>query len=110
MEKLWEQNKQKFQDAISGTELFEMKGKNMIYTSSNGYMFSMLNKAAEVGVRLSKEDQKEYHALYSSDLYKSHGATMRDYVLVPAELLDRPEELLQWMIKGFEHVNALPPK
>jgi hypothetical protein len=25
---------------------FDRKGKNMIYTSSNGYMFTLLNKAA----------------------------------------------------------------
>ena len=107
---MWEENKKKYAAALGLTDQFEMKGKNMIYTSSNGYMFSMLNKAAEAGVRLSKEDKAAFHEKYTSDLYKSHGAVMKDYVLIPQELLEQPEELVQWFVKGFNYVNTLTPK
>lgn len=107
---MWEENKEKYAQALLLTDKFKLKGKNMLYTSSNGYMFSMLNKAAEVGVRLSKEDQEVFHQEYTSDLYKSHGANMRDYVLVPPKLLDQPEVLIKWIVKGFDHVNTLKPK
>ena len=34
---------------------FPRKGKTMPHTSSNGYMFSMVNKAGRIGIRLPKE-------------------------------------------------------
>ena len=45
---------------VSMTDKFERKGKTMPYTSANGYMFSLLNKDAELGIRLSKEAQKKF--------------------------------------------------
>jgi hypothetical protein len=32
-----------------------VKARKMIYTSSNGYMFTVLNKDVEIGIRLPKE-------------------------------------------------------
>ena len=32
----------------------ERKGKNLVYTSSNGHMFSQMNKDGELGIRLPK--------------------------------------------------------
>ncbi len=39
---------------------FDRKGKTMPYTSANGYMFSLLNKDGELGIRFSKEVQSKY--------------------------------------------------
>lgn len=39
---------------------FNRKGKTMPYTSHNGHMFTLYNKAGEMGIRFSKEKQKEY--------------------------------------------------
>ena len=33
---------------------FKRKGKTMPYTSANGYMFSLLNKDSEIGIRFYK--------------------------------------------------------
>jgi len=30
--------------------------------------------------------------------------------LIPQELLEQPEELVQWFVKGFNYVNTLTPK
>ncbi|MDX1479982.1 MAG: hypothetical protein R3301_19880 [Saprospiraceae bacterium] len=49
---------------------FERKGKTMPYTSANGYMFSLLNKAGEIGIRFSKEVQKQYLEQYNTTLFK----------------------------------------
>ncbi|MFT5513120.1 MAG: hypothetical protein ACI8SE_001520 [Bacteroidia bacterium] len=38
----------------------ERKGKTMPYNSANGHMFSLFNKAGEIGIRFSKEMQKQY--------------------------------------------------
>lgn len=48
-----------YESAIARAGL-ERKGKTMPYTSSNGYMFSQLNKDLEIGIRLSKADTEEF--------------------------------------------------
>ena len=47
--------------AIAG---LERKGKTMPYTSSNGHMFSLINKDDELGIRLSKEDTATFDSKY----------------------------------------------
>jgi len=90
---------------------FERKGKKMIYTSANGYMFSLLNKEAEIGIRLSKESQKAFIAEHpGSGPYKSHGATMKDYVLVPEDLLKDEARVVEYMKESHAFVMTLPPK
>lgn len=42
---------------------FKRKGKTMLYTSANGHMFSLFNKANEIGIRFSKDVQKQYMEL-----------------------------------------------
>ncbi|MBR9920993.1 MAG: TfoX/Sxy family protein [Bacteroidetes bacterium] len=107
----WENNLKAYDAIVEGISDFERKGKSMPYTSSNGYMFSLLNKAGELGIRLPKEDQKKFIEQYpDSGPLKSHGATMRDYVLVPEALLKEPDVVAEWLKKGFAYVNTLPPK
>ena len=53
----------------------------MPHTSENGYMFSLLNKEGEVGIRFSKEVQEKYIEEFGSSLYHSHNAVMKGYVL-----------------------------
>ena len=98
-------NLAKFDMAAEATGL-DRKGKTVPYTSSNGYMHCLLNKEGEFGIRLSKEDQ----AKFKSGPLMSHGATIRDYVLVPDSLLANTEEIAKWMLISLEHVNSLPPK
>ncbi len=88
----------------------ERKGKTMPYTSANGYMFSQLNKAGEIGIRLSKADTLEFDAKYGAKPFISYGATMREYVLIPKALLADEEALGNYLKKGFNYVNSLTPK
>lgn len=89
---------------------FDRKGKNMIYTSSNGYMFTLLNKAAEIGIRLSKEDASKFMEAYDSGPYYSYGAKMKDYVLVPESLWTDTNLMVGYFEKSFAYVNSLPTK
>jgi len=93
--------------ALAGLEL---KGKTMPYTSSNGHMFSQLNKDNEIGIRLSKEDTLEFSSKYSSEPFMSYGAKMREYVLMPTELIVKKEELAHYLKKGYDFVNTKPRK
>ncbi|GMN10818.1 hypothetical protein MTsPCn9_30170 [Croceitalea sp. MTPC9] len=88
----------------------ELKGKNMLYTSANGYMFSQLNKDGEIGIRLSKEDTLDFDSKYGAEPFKSYGATMREYVLIPEDLLTDIDAMAYYLKKGHEHVISLPPK
>ncbi len=107
---MWEE-KLKFYDALVATcSGFERKGKSMIYTSANGYMFSLLNKAGEIGIRLSKESQKAFKEKYDATIYKSYGAVMKDYVLVPEHLYDNVKLLSDYLQESYEYVMSLKPK
>ena len=41
----------------------------MPYTSANGYMFSLFNKAGEIGIRFSKEVQQKYMEEWNTTIY-----------------------------------------
>lgn len=89
---------------------FERKGKNMIYTSSNGYMFTLLNKAAEIGVRLPKDEAAKFMETYDTGHYYSYGAKMKDYVLVPESLWTDKNLMVKYFEQSYAYVNSLPPK
>ncbi|WP_190809496.1 hypothetical protein [Flagellimonas sp. S3867] len=95
---------------VANNPNFERKGKTMPYTSANGYMFSLINKDDELGVRLSKETTAEFDKAFGAKPFKSHGATMREYVLIPESLFTDLETLGTYLQKGFEYVMSLPPK
>ena len=106
---MWEERLVLF-DKIVVMAGFERKGKTMPYTSDNGHMFSLLNKAGEIGIRLSKEEGKAFQDSYSTGPFKSHGANMRGYVLIPDQLLAQPEKVAELLKAGHSFVLSLEPK
>ncbi|WP_420320069.1 hypothetical protein [Flagellimonas sp.] len=99
-----------YNELVAKNPNFDRKGKTMPYTSANGYMFSLINKGNELGIRLSKEDTVAFDKSYGAKPFKSYGATMREYVLIPESLLTDLETLGIYLQKGFKHVMSLPPK
>ncbi|WP_420601541.1 TfoX/Sxy family protein [Flagellimonas sp.] len=99
-----------YDEVVATNPNFERKGKTMPYTSANGYMFSLISKDDELGIRLSKEATIEFDKAFGAKPFKSHGATMREYVLIPESLLADQETLGKYLQKGYEHVMSLPPK
>jgi len=74
---MWEERLQLYDSIVAQCPDFERKGKNMIYTSANGYMFTLLNKDAEIGIRLSKEAQEAFKTKHNAIIvrvYVSHKA------------------------------------
>ena len=57
---MWEEKLKIYDELVAKCPRFERKGKTMPYTSANGHMFSLLNKAGEIGIRFSKEVQRKY--------------------------------------------------
>jgi hypothetical protein len=95
---------------VAKCDRFQRKGKTMPYTSANGYMFSLLNKAGEIGIRFSKEVQEKYREELNTTLYKSYGATMKGYILIPDTLLSDLDVLAKYLDESYDYVMTLPPK
>ena len=89
---------------------FERKGKTVPHTSANGYMFSILNKAGELGIRFSKEVQKERLVAWNTSLFKSYNSIMHGYVLIPEEMLEDLDQLAVYLNESYDYVMSLEPK
>lgn len=88
----------------------ERKGKTMPYTSANGYMFSLLNKAGEIGIRFSKDVQKMYMKEWNTTLFKSYNSIMHGYVLIPENMLADLDNLAKYLEESYTYVMSLEPK
>lgn len=107
---MWEKRLEIFDAIVAKCPRFERKGKSMIYTSANGHMFGLLNKAGEIGFRYDKETQEKHIKEFNSDYYKSYGATMKGYVLIPESMLDDLDRLAELLNESYDYVMSLEPK
>ena len=107
---MWEEKLKIFDELVSKCPRFERKGKTMIYTSANGHMFSLLNKAGEIGIRFSKEIQKKYIEEFDSAIYKSYNSIMHGYVLIPENMLEDLDKLAKYLDESYDYVMSLDPK
>ena len=107
---VWEERLRVYDDLVSRCPRFERKGKTVPYTSANGHMFSILNKAGELGIRFSKETQKEYIEQFGSSVFKSHGAIMHGYVLIPERMLEDLDTVAKYLDESYDYVMSLEPK
>ena len=108
--KKWDEQLEFYDKLVAKCPKFERKGKTVPYTSSNGYMFSLLNKEAELGIRLPKESAEKFMEKYNSTRFKSHGSFMKDYVLIPETIYSKKKLLTDLLNESFEFVMSLPPK
>ncbi|MEY8848503.1 hypothetical protein AB9K26_06795 [Psychroserpens sp. XS_ASV72] len=99
-----------YDELVSKCPRFERKGKTMPYTSANGHMFSQLNKDGEIGIRFSKEVQEQYLKAFQTTHFKSYGATMRGYVLIPETMLSDLDILAKYLNESYDYVMTLEPK
>ena len=107
---MWKEKLKLYDELIAKCPRFERKGKTMPYTSANGHMFSLLNKAGEIGIRFSKEVQKKYIEEFDSDIYKSYNAVMQGYVLIPEQMLEDLDNVAKYLDESYDYVMSLEPK
>lgn len=79
----------------------------MPYTSANVHMFSQINKDGEIGIRLPKDKREEYLKNYETAPSKSYAAVMKEYVLIPENLLYHPDIVSSYLLDGHNYVNSL---
>ncbi len=105
------EEKIKIYDAlVSKCSRFKRKGKTMPYTSANGYMFSLFNKDNEIGIRFSKAIQEKYIKEIPTTIYKSYGAVMKGYILIPEKMWGDLDELAKLLDESYDYVMSLEPK
>ena len=107
---MWEEKLNIYYKLIEKFPRFIRKCKTMPYTSANGYMFSALNKAGEIGIRFSKEVQEKYMKELKTTIYKSYGAVMRGYILIPDAMLEDLGKLAVLLNESYDYVMTLEPK
>ncbi|MDO5969944.1 hypothetical protein Q4Q35_08990 [Flavivirga aquimarina] len=107
---MWEEKLKIYDQLISKCSKFKRKGKTMPYTSANGYMFSLFNKDCEIGIRFSKEVQEKYIKAFNSSIYKSYGAIMKGYVLIPEHMLEDLDNVAHYLNESYDYVMSLEPK
>ena len=106
----WNDKLKMYYELIAMCSRFERKGKTMIYTSANGYMFSALNKAGEIGIRFSKLTQKEYFKKYNTTIFKSYNSVMHGYILITDNMLKDLQNVVQLLNESYDYVMTLEPK
>lgn len=107
---MWNEKLMIYDELISKCSRFERKGKSMPYTSANGHMFSLLNKAGEIGIRFSKEVQKKYIEEFGTTIFKSYNSIMHGYVLIPEEMLEDLDNTAKYLDESYDYVMSLEPK
>lgn len=107
---MWKEKLALYDRLIDKCPRFERKGKSMPYTSANGHMFSLLNKAGEIGIRFSKPVQEKYIEALGSSKFESYGAEMEGYVRIPESMLDDLDKLAELLDESYDYVTSLDPK
>ncbi|WP_395375071.1 hypothetical protein [Marinicella sp. W31] len=107
---MWEEKVKVYDALVAKCDRIERKGKTVPHTSANGYMFSLVNKAGEIGIRFSKETQEKYLKKYNTTLFKSHNATMQGYILITQEMLQNLDATANLLDESYDHIMSLLPK
>ena len=106
----WNEKLAVYDQLVAKCPRFERKGKTVPYTSANGHMFSILNKAGELGFRYAKPVQEKYIQELDTTIFKSHGAVMKGYVLIPDEMLADLDTAAKYLNESYDYVMSLEPK
>jgi hypothetical protein len=99
-----------YDQLLSKCPRFERKGKTMSYASANGYMFSLLNKAGESGIRFQKDVQHRYLEEWDITIFKSYNSIIHGYVLIPDHMLQDLDKLAKYLDESYDYVMNLEPK
>jgi TfoX/Sxy family transcriptional regulator of competence genes len=98
-------------DALLATNPeIQRKGATMPYTSVNGNMFSLLTPDGTLALRLPAAEREAFLKRYETELCKQYGVVMKEYVSVPAALLQHTRELAKYLDLSYRYACSLKPK
>jgi hypothetical protein len=107
---MYQQKLELYDKLVAKCPKFDRKGKTMPYTFANGYMFSLLNKDGQLGFRFSKSVQEKYIQEFDTTLFKSYGAVMKGYVVIPDHMFEDMDTLAEFLNESYDYVMTLKPK
>ena len=88
----------------------ERKGDVHPYTSVNGHMFTYLDQAGTLGMRLPPGEIDAFLMKYKTNLFESYGVVKKDWVTVPPALLANTKELGKYLEMSYKSTKSLKPK
>jgi hypothetical protein len=88
----------------------ERKGKNLLYTSVNGHMFTVFSTDAKLGIRLPKAEREAFLSAFDTTILQSYGHNMPEYVTISDALLEDTKTLAPYLKMSYEYVTSLKPK
>jgi hypothetical protein len=105
------EDKQALYDKLLATHpKIQRKGAANPYTSLNGHMFTYLNPAGTLALRLPEKEREEFLKKYRTTLFEAYGAVMKEYVTVPDALLRNTKELRKYLELSYAYTKTLKPK
>ena len=72
-------------------------------------MTSFIDKGGEVSIRLDKPDREAFIDQYQSRISMQYGKEMKEFVVVPDDLLARQDELRPWFVRSWEWAGRTAP-
>lgn len=100
----------RYDAAIARLDDVTRKGAANPYTSGNGWMATYLGKQGEVAIRLARDDLERFLDEHGTERPVSYGAVMKDFAVVPDEIVADPAQLAALVRRAHDHVDTLPPK
>ncbi len=86
------------------------KGAKNAYTSLNGNMFSYLEKDGALALRMGKEARDAFIERYNASLAVAYNAVMKEYVVVPVEMLLDIDAVSPYFEESLAYVKSLKAK
>jgi TfoX/Sxy family transcriptional regulator of competence genes len=82
----------------------------MPYTSVNGNMFSLLTPEGTLALRLPSPEREAFLVKHKTKLCEQYGVVMKEYVSVPAALLENTRQLAKYLEVSHRYASSLKPK
>ena len=101
---------ERYEELVAILPDVDRKGAANPYTSRNGWMFSFLDADGDLSLRLSEDDRSEFLSTYDSQIAVQYGREMKEFVVVPDDLVDDADELASWFDRGYRWTGTLKPK
>ena len=77
---------------------------------ANGHMFAGIQNESFF-LRLPDTERESFMHTVSAQRWEPiAGRPMREYVVVPAPLIESPDQLSAWLVKSVAYAQSLPPK
>lgn len=99
-----------YEELVATVPGLDRKGAANPYTSRNGWMQSFLDKEGAVSIRLDYDDRERFLEQYETELSVQYGSVMKEFAVVPNDLLEAMDEITDWFAKSYQWVGTLDPK